>query len=240
MDNAGAGHFCLSASDSPCGVAASNHRASMVYGGGAVRRTRPAARRTTLTTSPESLLAQLRAATSALHGQLDAALGLQDERITRESYAAFLRGSLAALAPLEVQLRPWLPADEPPRCDLLRSDLLALGVAADVPALPDVPPIDSPGAAWGARYVIEGSALGGVVLARAFDARLGLRGEAVRYLTLHGAGLAQRWRSFLIDLEEFGKTATAVVRSDACETAKAVFNLYSAGLRSSEAIAART
>ena len=192
-----------------------------------------------MTTLAEPLISQLRAATGQLHHQLDEALALQGDRVTRERYAAFLRGSLAALEPLEAQLQSWVSKDYIFRCDLLRVDLRTLQADAHVNGSLDVPTIGSEAAALGARYVVEGSALGGAILARSFDAALGLQGEALGYLTLHGAGLAAHWRSFLAELEQFGKTATPQMRTDACESAKAVFNLYLAGFRSSGAVAVR-
>jgi heme oxygenase len=179
------------------------------------------------------LIARLRAETAALHQQLDDALELEPSQITRQKYVEFLRGSLAALEPLEAQLRP-----DVSRCELLRRDLATLGVEAAVPALADPPLLSSEAAVFGARYVIEGSALGGAILSRSFDNALGLNGTALSYLTLHGAALGAHWRAFLAEIEGFGQQATPEMRAEACESAKAVFKLYARGFRSSGAIAA--
>jgi heme oxygenase len=187
--------------------------------------------------SPNSLVSELRAATSDLHRELDGSLGLAQGHVTLLSYVAFLRGSLAALDPLEERLRASLTGTPRSRCALLREDLIALGADTTVCSLPEVPSLQSEAAVFGARYVIEGSALGGAVLARSFDASLRLEGEALGYLTLYGSSLGEHWRAFVSELESFGKRATRSMRSEACETAQAVFKLYAAGFRSTGATA---
>lgn len=187
--------------------------------------------------SSESLLAQLRAATGDLHQELDRYLGLADEGVSRERYVAFLRGSLAALNVLEPQLRAFGVGEGPSRSELLREDLRSLASPAVIEAPLDVLDIESEAAAYGARYVIEGSALGGAVLARSFDSALRLNGESLRYLTLHGRELGAHWREFCAELEQFGTTATPNMRAEACACARAVFKLYGAAFRSSGALA---
>jgi len=185
------------------------------------------------------LIAQLRAQTAELHQQLDDALELEIGQITRQKYVEFLRGSLAALEPLETGLKPWLKPDARSRCEALRQDLRTLGADSVVAPLPDAPRLENEAAAFGARYVIEGSALGGAILSRNFDVALQLEGSALSYLTLHGAGLGEHWRGFLAELEAFGRSATPAERAEACESAKAVFKLYADGFRSTGAITAR-
>ena len=185
------------------------------------------------------MLSQLRAATSQLHRELDGALGLEEGQITRQKYVEFLQGSLLALAAIEPRLAAVSAPGVASRCELLRSDLQSLGATADVSDLSEAVHIDSQAAAFGARYVIEGSTLGGAILSRLFDKALALEGKGLRYLTLHGAGLAEHWREFLSELEQFGKVATPELRAEACETARAVFMLYIAAFRRSGAIPAK-
>ena len=184
----------------------------------------------------ESLLAQLRTATSDLHRELDQALCLAENSITHGSYVAFLRGTLSALEPIERQLRDFGGTDALSRCALLRADLDSLNSAAPILPNPDAPKIHSLSAAYGARYVIEGSALGGAVLARSFEAALRLHGGSLRYLTLHGPQLGAHWRAFCEELEQFGRSATPSMHREACASARAVFKLYYAAFRSTGAI----
>lgn len=190
-----------------------------------------------LITASESLLAQLRAATSDLHRALDEALGLARGSVTLQSYEAFLRGSLAALEPIEVQLRGFGGSESLSRCALLRADLNSLRSDAGISPVARVPRIDTEAAAFAVRYVIEGSALGGAVLARAFDSALQLKGQSLSYLTLYGARLGEHWREFCNELERFGRTATPSMRAEACASARAVFELYYSAFRSTGAVA---
>ncbi|HYQ46167.1 MAG TPA: biliverdin-producing heme oxygenase [Polyangiaceae bacterium] len=190
--------------------------------------------------SSESVLAQLRAATGDLHRELDGALGFGDGGLSRERYVAFLQGSLVALEAIEPQLQAFGDRAMPSRCQRLREDLRSLESPTSVGAPAEIPDICSEAAAFGARYVVEGSTLGGAVLARSFDAALQLQGTSLRYLTLYGARLGEHWREFCEELERFGRTATPEMRSEACACARAVFKLYGAAFRSTGAIAVRS
>lgn len=107
---------------------------------------------------------RLRAILAEKHAQVDAAFGGFD-LADREGYGAFLAAHARVLPPIEQALRPVaeLPAFEP-RAGALTSDLAALGISPPSPA-----PAPSPASvseAWGMFYVIEGSRLGGGMLAR--------------------------------------------------------------------------
>lgn len=189
------------------------------------------------TPESESLLAALRAATREAHAELDAQLALTTA-LTRARYATFLRASMAVVAPLEARIACWLglPADGFCRASALRADLEALG--ADSRPTPsarisgtnflesDVPAIHSFAEAMGAAYVVEGSALGGAVLARAVAKALGDDCPR-RYLALRGESTGTRWREFVHTLERWGAHAPAPARIMACESARATFAAYS-------------
>lgn len=111
-----------------------------------------------------SAVAALREATGSDHDAVDAAFGGFDLK-TRAGYAAFLIAHARALPAVEEALAaiPAFPAPRP-RTDLLAVDLAALGEP-----MPDPLPFaltDHGAAAWGTLYVIEGSRLGGIMLAR--------------------------------------------------------------------------
>ena len=177
------------------------------------------------------LIESLRAATRQQHAELDQSVAALTDV---DRYRDFLRGSWAALSPLERALGPWL--ETTPRGPLIQADLHDLN--SDVgPAIADhSPPIDSTARAWGARYVIEGSALGGVVLARGVQQVVG-DGAPVRYLTVHGAELGARWRAFMAALNAWGQNATATEKSAACDTAGAVFAWYREAFAATGALA---
>ncbi len=186
------------------------------------------------------MLAQLRAATAAAHAELDRGLDLLAESVALERYIAFLQGSLGALEPLENSLGVTPAPEAVPyraRTPRLRQDLTALGVNARVDASAASIPLASVAAACGARYVIEGSALGGAVLARGLGVTLQLDARALGYLTLYGDGLSEHWRAFVAELERWGKSATLEMRAEACDTARAVFATYRAAFERAGALA---
>lgn len=162
-----------------------------------------------------SFLQMLRAATVADHDMVDARFGgfaLDDVA----DYRRFLRAHGRALPAAEAVLA----ADQAlpnwrRRTALLREDLAALGEA-----MPKQLPFAGDGAArWGILYVIEGSRLGGQLLARNVPAGLPAAYLAARHVS-------GEWRGLLDAIEtraaaEDGAWHTAVVAG-----ARATFALY--------------
>lgn len=173
----------------------------------------------------DSVLAALRAATTQAHAELDSKLALHENTLTRDRYGLFLRASMAVVAPLEARIACWLglTADGFCRTSALRADLAAFG-AADAGSAP-VPSINSLAEAMGAAYVVEGSALGGVVLSKIIARTLG-EDAPRRYLSLRGDQTGARWRDFVMGLEQWGAHAPAHGRIMACESARATFAAY--------------
>jgi heme oxygenase (biliverdin-IX-beta and delta-forming) len=182
-----------------------------------------------------SLLSSLRRRTAAAHARLDDGLA-RAGGLGAERYAAFLRASLAVLGPLEPALASWLPAVvTPSRVAALRADLAALGPdAAAAPA--EVPVLASLAAAYGAAYVVEGSALGGAVLADRVEAAHG-PAAPTRYLRLRGRATAAHWAAFVAELARAERGFDAGAREAACAAACAVFAAYEAALVGHEVIA---
>jgi heme oxygenase (biliverdin-IX-beta and delta-forming) len=186
------------------------------------------------------LIEELRSATRAVHRALDDGLALLAdtvtvERFTVERYVAFLQGLLLVVEPLEERLASDLESP-PQRAAALRADLAELGAGDSQRTTPELPPLDGWAAALGASYVLEGSSLGGVVLAREIGRGLGLEGRALRYLTLYGERLGERWRSEVAALEAWGQTATLAERAECCKTAQAVFAAFTIALRTTSAL----
>lgn len=168
---------------------------------------------------------RLRAATLQAHARVDLRFSQYDlGRI--EQYRPFLQAHDAVLPGCERVLRASgaerLIADWPcrVRADALAADLGTVGgTSVDGPALA----LLGPAAVFGMVYVLEGSRLGGSVLARRVLAGADPRcRDATRYLR-HGEGL-RLWPSFLAALE-----ASAEVRDDpeaAVASAVATFGLF--------------
>ena len=175
-------------------------------------------------TARDSARHALRTATAPDHDAVDHAFGRYD-LAERGSYIAFLQAQAAAFLPVEDAIdrsgSSRLVADwaERRRSDTLRSDLAGLGAA--VPAFAPLPAFASSAALLGAIYVLEGSRLGGRMLARTVP-------EAFPQ-TFLAAGNPALWRSLLAVLEL--NLDTGERRATAIEAAKGVFALFEKGAR---------
>ena len=141
----------------------------------------------TATTMPDpfptgELLERLRRETSGLHREVEEMTDLPGSISSREDYSGLLQRLHGFHTAVEVRLADpswavgWLdlgialPAHR--RAHLLSADLTSLG-ALPAKAPVRLPVLDNIGQALGCLYVVEGSALGGRVLAPAFRAVLG-------------------------------------------------------------------
>ncbi|MFT3926664.1 MAG: biliverdin-producing heme oxygenase [Myxococcales bacterium] len=176
------------------------------------------------------MLEQLRETTRGQHEALDQSVVPPGEALTRERYAALLLGSFAVLRVLEERLERWFHAfSAPSRKQCLELDLSDLDVAVAVPTVL-VPEVGSLAAAFGCAYVVEGSALGGLVMARSLRSAFGPELRALRYLTLRAEDTGKHFRSFCRELDAWGTGATPAERDQACTAASATFDAYAAGI----------
>jgi len=160
---------------------------------------------------------ELRAETRADHEGVDRAfgsLGLGD----RASYARFLSAHARILPAAETATDPsaLLPGWQG-RAAALAGDLADLGIAMPDP-LP-FPPMTDDAARWGAIYVIEGSRLGGAMLARSVPSELPSAYLSAR----HGPG---GWRLIQTAIDDAAANADASWRSRAIAAARATFAAY--------------
>jgi heme oxygenase len=118
-----------------------------------------------------------------------------------------MRGGIAAIVP------DWPKRQRSPA---MRSDLAELGIAMPEPTEPF--DLDGEAALLGALYVLEGSRLGGAVLARSVAP-----GLPARFL---GGGDSGAWRRLLALLDE--RLDTALKLALGIKAAEAVFTLFEA------------
>lgn len=168
---------------------------------------------------------ELRAATQPIHDRLDRAPVLRpltSPDLDLDSY----RAALLALHGFHGPVERALGEEAAGRLDLLRADLAVVGIGAGaldaMPAMTDVPPLDSHAARLAARYVLDGSAHGGramlpnVTRTLGFDATRG-----ARFLASAGIDAAGQWKELLARLET--DLAAADARAAACAAAVALF-----------------
>lgn len=162
----------------------------------------------------------LKAATAQAHERLDARFSRLDLAV-RDDYIAFLRAQAGALVPVEAALdaagaervvEDWLTRR---RSGALLADLEQLGAIA--PAAVPAPTLRSQTALLGAIYVLEGSRLGGAVLARTVPDTLPRRFLA--------PGNPDAWRAFVRKLDE--QLSSQADIEDAARAANAVFETFS-------------
>ncbi|HEX8236637.1 MAG TPA: biliverdin-producing heme oxygenase [Abditibacteriaceae bacterium] len=168
------------------------------------------------------ILQRLKCETRAEHERLEHQLDLLDDTISNERYDALLRGFYGFYAPLENRLlhRPeWRTLDfdvEPRRkVSLLQCDLLCRGFSrAQIETIPPcsaLPDVNSFAQALGCLYVLEGSTLGGQILARHFARVLDIDAQSgAAFFCSYGEHVGTMWRSF-------GQMLTAQATSPAIE-----------------------
>lgn len=155
---------------------------------------------------------RLRRETAEAHRRLEDGLGLAAEDLTLGRYRGILEGFYTFLRPWEDRVEAAVgdPAFTAPRrrAHLLAEDLAHLGVdrqhLAALPDCPGLPRIEGPAQAMGSLYVLEGSTLGGQVVARHVEQRLGLSdGQGYAFFNGHGRATGALWRGFLERLAAF-------------------------------------
>ena len=166
-----------------------------------------------VSTEAPSPVAALREATRGAHEAVDAAFGGYD-LADADGYRAFLTAHARALPVAEARMQslPFVTMRTP----LLAADLADLDVAMPAPLPLDA--VDEAGA-WGALYVVEGSRLGGAMLARGVPA-----GWPSRYLgAVHPPG---QWRALRAAIDDAGNGRDAGWHTRMIAGALAVFDLY--------------
>ncbi len=149
-----------------------------------------------------SLRLLLRAATQEVHDRLHRHAGfaaIQDATIQSADYQRLLARLYGFYLPFEAAAG--IGAE---RSTWLAADLAALGAPrplAALPRCPHLPWLASAHSRLGARYVVEGSALGGRELARSLDRLLGTDAMAGRrFFVGRGSGTGEAWRDYLAQL----------------------------------------
>jgi heme oxygenase (biliverdin-IX-beta and delta-forming) len=167
------------------------------------------------------LLTRLRNDTDALHRRIETAIDLLSPEASLDRYAIFLlrfRSFLAAVEPPLAMRLNALGYGYSPREGLAAEDLAALGHAGGSRAPAQVP--DSSGArAIGCAYVLEGSTMGGQIVAKALEGRFGPT-VPTRFLRPDGGDPTRRWRAFraFADSLPYGESADADAISGARDT----------------------
>lgn len=152
-----------------------------------------------------TLLDRLKAETRQAHDRIEQAVAIEARTSSLAAYRQLLARFYGFHAAWEAEARAII-ADERllqgrSRTPLLVEDLVHLGLAPDeIGSLPLCPPLlgrPRLPEALGAMYVVEGSTLGGRILAKRVERTLGL-GPAggCAFFRSHGAEVGRMWRDF--------------------------------------------
>lgn len=169
-------------------------------------------------------LGRLRAATARAHHDLDSSLGVLDRPWDAQHHRRWLELTWGLLAPIEQALAAHAAADPGmidvaarARADLVLADLRALGVHdPDLHPCSDVPAITDRPTALGVCYVLDGSTLGGRLIAQTVIAG-GIPPEATTSLTGR-QGTGGRWRETMAAVEAVGPDAVPAMTGAALAT----------------------
>lgn len=141
-------------------------------------------------------MAALRAATAERHRRLEDQLHLLADDLSADRWTRTLVGMLGVVEPLEAALDEVPPPlDDWPerrRASLLRADA---GDPDDVAPCDVLPAVTSPERALGCLYVLEGSTLGGRVVASHVSRVLG-PDAGTRWFAAYGPDVRRRWSAF--------------------------------------------
>ncbi|MDO9353133.1 MAG: biliverdin-producing heme oxygenase [Solirubrobacteraceae bacterium] len=149
----------------------------------------------------------LRAATRERHTRIEARVDAENSFASIGTYREFLTRLYGFHAPFSLKLEARSSAFPellplPPRADLLALDLLVLGTeASTLPVCTDLPTFASDAEAVGGLYVVEGSALGGAVLARLAGRKLELDQDTGTAFLSGSEGLSARWKLLIARID---------------------------------------
>jgi heme oxygenase len=152
-----------------------------------------------------TILARLKTETRAAHDRIEAAMDLDRRIATRDGYRDLLIRFYGFHKAWETEAVGRAPDqgffERRRKTQLLVQDLEALGLKSDdiirLPQCRPLMPLPGPEAVLGSMYVVEGSTLGGAIIARDVENRLGLDAETgCAYFRSYGRDIAAMWRSF--------------------------------------------
>lgn len=152
--------------------------------------------------SADPIMPRLKAETYPDHMRLEETVDILNNLATLESYKRLLARHAGFVFPLERVLagQDWssigLEFDERSRAGAMKRDLAAM----DIDSFPEIElwtGLDNFARAVGTLYVLEGSTLGGMIIARNLKERLGIDGSnGGEYFSGRGKQTMAMWRTF--------------------------------------------
>jgi len=187
------------------------------------------------------IMTALKAGTSEQHAAIERIMPFFKNDFSLEAYIRVLKAFLGFFEPVERELRSiatrdsfGFNIDRGQRTNLLRMDLLALGVtSADIELIPrcdHLPKLENVDDGIGCLYVLEGSTLGGQLIAREVQTRFGVEEETgAAFFHGYGSQTGVKWREFCTSVRIYaagGRSQSAIVHS-----ARSIFELLELWMR---------
>jgi heme oxygenase (biliverdin-IX-beta and delta-forming) len=194
--------------------------------------------------SPEKeldIMTALKAGTIEQHSSIERIMPFFKSDFSLEAYIRVLKAFLGFFEPVERELRSvatrdsfGFNIDRRQRSNLLRADLLALGVTpaamALIPRCDHLPRLENVDDGLGCLYVLEGSTLGGQLIARELQTRFGIAEKTgAGFFHGYGSQTGVKWREFCTSVRIYaagGKSQSAIVQS-----ARSTFELMESWMR---------
>jgi heme oxygenase len=154
------------------------------------------------------IMTALKVETADLHKRVESLMPFFNRNLSFERYAATLASFLGFYEPLEHKLTKirdlqavGIDLYERQRAHLLRADLRALGLTlqqiAELPRCQDLPRLEDSSDGLGCLYVLEGSTLGGQLIARELSRRFEIDGNSgASFFHSYGFNVGGKWMEF--------------------------------------------
>lgn len=175
------------------------------------------------------MIERLKEETRELHEQIESknlARKIMDHSIDMETYKLLLLQNYLAYRETEIQIKRLLPEYEGKKHLQLKEDLEQLGISEKIPSKNGIFKCHSKAEALGAAYVVEGSALGGMVLAKNLSKCASLSQIDHHFFFNGNKENMQDWKEFKEELEKYPFTAPE--EKLAVEKAKDTFRFFEA------------
>jgi heme oxygenase (biliverdin-IX-beta and delta-forming) len=178
------------------------------------------------------MIQRLKEETRELHEQVEAqnlARQIMDHSIDLETYKQLLIQNFIAYRATENAIKEYLPDYSGKKHQQLKNDLQHLGVSAEKLPKNDIFECHSQAEALGAAYVVEGSALGGMLLARNLKKCSGLESIEQHHFFSGDKDNLKDWNAFKAQLEQYNFSENEAEK--AIEKAKDTFRFFQAIFR---------
>lgn len=155
---------------------------------------------------PATVLARLRTETREQHEQIERTLTLMDEELNSADYLLRLEQFYGFYKPVEDRifsddspLAKWLTLSPRKKVAWLEADLKVLGhqSVAQLPLCRSLPPLERLADYFGCMYVLEGATLGGVLISRHVQKKLGVTPlSGGQFFNGYGIRTGSMWEEF--------------------------------------------